>query len=62
VNGFWLRAADAEEIVRPRRLIGRFWAALNFTVRCHGNVPISGSFADRTLVVTSPNRCRSALR
>jgi hypothetical protein len=27
VNGFWLRAAGAEEIVRPRRLIGRFWAA-----------------------------------
>jgi hypothetical protein len=33
VNGGWLRAAGAEEIVRPRRLIGRFWAALNFTVR-----------------------------
>jgi hypothetical protein len=27
VNGEWLRAAGAEEIVRPRRLIGRFWAA-----------------------------------
>jgi len=27
VNVLWLRAAGAEEIVRPRRLIGRFWAA-----------------------------------
>jgi hypothetical protein len=27
VNGGWSRAAGAEEIVRPRRLIGRFWAA-----------------------------------
>jgi hypothetical protein len=26
MNGRWLRAAGAEEIVRPRRLIGRFWA------------------------------------
>jgi hypothetical protein len=33
VSGRWLRAAGAEEIMRPRRLIGRFWAALNFTVR-----------------------------
>jgi hypothetical protein len=30
VNGGWLRAAGAEEIVRPRRLMGR---PLNFTVR-----------------------------
>ena len=27
MNGLWLRAGDAEEIVRPRCLIGRFWAA-----------------------------------
>ena len=27
MNVLWLRAAGAEEIVRPRRLIGRFWAA-----------------------------------
>ena len=27
MNGGWFRAAGAEEIVRPRRLIGRFWAA-----------------------------------
>jgi len=27
VQGVWLRAAGAEDIVRPRRLIGRFWAA-----------------------------------
>jgi len=27
VNDGWLRAASAEEIVRPRRLIGGFWAA-----------------------------------
>jgi hypothetical protein len=26
VNGFYVRAAGAEEIVRRRRLIGRFWA------------------------------------
>jgi hypothetical protein len=32
VNGRRVRAAGAEEIVGPRRLIGRFWAA-NFTVR-----------------------------
>jgi len=37
VNGICVRAAGAEEIVRPRRSIGRFWAAaLNFTVRRHG--------------------------
>jgi hypothetical protein len=36
VNGPWLSAAGAEEIVRPRRLIVRFWAALNFTVRLLG--------------------------
>jgi hypothetical protein len=35
VNGAWFRAAGAAEIVRPRRLIGRFWGALNFTVRGH---------------------------
>jgi uncharacterized protein YegJ (DUF2314 family) len=35
VNLWWLRAAGAEDSVRPRRLIGRFWAALNFTVRVH---------------------------
>ena len=33
MNGWWLRATGAEDSVRPRRLIGRFWAALNFTVR-----------------------------
>jgi hypothetical protein len=33
VNGQWLSAAAAEEIVRPRRLIRRFWRPLNFTVR-----------------------------
>ena len=27
MQGVWLRAAGAEDIVRPRRLIGRFWAA-----------------------------------
>jgi hypothetical protein len=27
VNGLRARAAGAEEIVRPRRLIGRSWAA-----------------------------------
>jgi hypothetical protein len=27
VNGLYVRAAGAEEIVRPRRSIGRFWAA-----------------------------------
>jgi len=27
MNGLWLRAGDAEEIVHTRRLIGRFWAA-----------------------------------
>jgi hypothetical protein len=27
VNGWWIRAAGAEEIVCPRRLIGRLWAA-----------------------------------
>jgi hypothetical protein len=27
VIGMSVRAAGAEEIVRPRRLIGRFWAA-----------------------------------
>jgi hypothetical protein len=26
VNGLCIRAAGAEQIVRPRRLIGRFWA------------------------------------
>ena len=33
MNGGWVRAAGAGEIVRPRRLLERFWAALNFTVR-----------------------------
>jgi hypothetical protein len=27
MSGLWLCAAGAEEIVRTRRLIGRFWAA-----------------------------------
>jgi hypothetical protein len=27
VNDLYARTAGAEEIVRPRRLIGRFWAA-----------------------------------
>jgi hypothetical protein len=27
VNGFCVRATGAEDSVRPRRLIGRFWAA-----------------------------------
>ena len=27
MNGFYVRAAGAEEIVRPQRFIGRFWAA-----------------------------------
>jgi hypothetical protein len=27
VNGLYVRAAGAEEIVRPGRLIGRSWAA-----------------------------------
>jgi hypothetical protein len=33
VNGQWLRAAGAEEIVRPRRLGGASGRPLNFTVR-----------------------------
>ena len=28
MNGLRVRAAGAGEIVRPRRLIGRFWAAV----------------------------------
>jgi len=27
VNGLWMRAAGAEDIVRPRRLIRLSWAA-----------------------------------
>ena len=27
MNALWLRAAGAEDMVRPRRLIGRFWEA-----------------------------------
>jgi hypothetical protein len=27
VNDLWVRAAGAGKIVRPRRLVGRFWAA-----------------------------------
>jgi len=47
VNGWWLRAAGAEEIVRPRRLIERFWAALNFAVgqRLGRSLPALGPFA-----------------
>jgi hypothetical protein len=37
VNALCVGAAGAEEIVHPRRLIGRFWAALNFTVRRRNN-------------------------
>jgi hypothetical protein len=33
VNGLWFRAAGAEEIVRPRRLMGASGRPLNFTVR-----------------------------
>jgi hypothetical protein len=33
VNGGWLRAAGAEEIVRLRRLLGASGRPLNFTVR-----------------------------
>jgi hypothetical protein len=35
VNGLCVRAAGAEEIVRPRRLVGAFGRPLNFTVRRH---------------------------
>jgi hypothetical protein len=34
VNGRWVRAAGAESRYGPAALIGRFWAPLNFTVRC----------------------------
>jgi hypothetical protein len=33
VNGFCIRAAGTDEIVRPRRLIGASGRPLNFTVR-----------------------------
>jgi hypothetical protein len=46
VNGLCVRAAGAKEIVRPRRLIGRFWAALNFTVRQHRSAAGSGGMRD----------------
>jgi hypothetical protein len=32
VNGLRVRAASAEEIMRPRHLIGRSWRPLSFTV------------------------------
>ena len=32
MSGGWLRASGAEEIVRPRRLIGASGRPLNFTV------------------------------
>jgi hypothetical protein len=35
VNGLWLRAAGAEDSMRPRRLVGASGRPLNFTVRAH---------------------------
>ena len=32
MNGLRGRAASAEEIMRPRRSLGRFWAAPDFTI------------------------------
>lgn len=33
MNGWWSRAAGAGRQCAPRALIGRSWAALDFTVR-----------------------------
>ena len=41
MNGGWIRAAGAGEIVRSRRLIGRFWAAPSTS-------PLGGGLTRRT--------------
>ena len=35
MNGWWSRVAGAERQCAPAAHGGRFWAALNFTVRPH---------------------------